>query len=54
MAVSKATTKADVEAPAPEKPSDGLVRLVSPWGSNVTVAEDLADEFKVQGYKPSK
>jgi hypothetical protein len=59
MAVSKATTKADIqstdESPAvADAPAEKTVAFTSPWGSKVTVGEDVAELFKDAGYKPAK
>jgi hypothetical protein len=59
MAVSKATTKADIKstdaAPAgADAPAEKTVTFTSPWGSKVTVGSDIAGQFKDAGYKPAK
>jgi len=59
MAVSKATTKADIQSTdekpaAADAPAEKVVTFTSPWGSKVTVGSDIAEQFKDAGYKPAK
>ena len=54
MASKNEAKSADKAAAASDPESAKAVSFVSPWGSKVTVAAELADTFKDAGYKISK
>jgi len=54
MASKNEAKSANVKAAENDSESAEAVSFVSPWGSKVTVAPELADTFKDAGYKISK